>query len=144
MALIRTHAVRALALLALAMSSAQTSAGDSPAPNDAYLYIGWPTNGAVVARSFRIWFGLRNMGIAPAGVEMPLTGHHHLLIDAPLPAADEEIPSDRNHIHFGRGQTEAVLSLSPGQHTLQLLLGDHEHIAHSRPIVSKKITITVR
>ena len=117
----------------------------SPAPKDSYLYIGWPIEGSVVsAKSFRVWFGLRNMGIAPAGVDKPMTGHHHLIIDAPLPPMDEEIPADKNHVHFGKGQTETVLKLPRGRHTLQLLLADHDHIPHDPPVVSRKVTFTVR
>ena len=85
-----------------------------------------------------------NFGVAPAGVRKDNTGHHHLLVDADLPPMDEPIPNDKNHIHFGKGQTETFLELPPGKHTLQLLMGDSEHIPHDPPIMSKKITITVR
>ena len=84
------------------------------------------------------------MGVAPKGVDRHAAGHHHLLIDTPLPPFDEEIPSDRNHIHFGAGQTETMLELPPGEHTLQLLMGDAEHMPHNPPIYSKQITITVK
>lgn len=121
-------------------------AGSTPAPADAYLYIGWPNNGEVIAggKPFRVWFGLREMGVAPKDVKFPNTGHHHLLIDTPLPPADQEIPSDRNHLHFGAGETETMVELPPGKHTLQLLMGDDKHIPHNPPIYSKKITITVK
>jgi hypothetical protein len=120
-------------------------AGDSPAPKNAYLYIGWPNDGEVVRKSnFRVWFGLRKMGVAPAGVEKSKTGHHHLIIDAPLPPMDEEIPSDKHHLHFGKGQTETRVTLTPGTHTLQLLLGDHNHVPHNPPVMSRKITVTVK
>lgn len=120
-------------------------AGDSPAPKNAYLYIGWPNDGEVIRNNnFRVWFGLRNMGIAPAGTEKPMTGHHHLLVDAPLPPMDEEIPADKNHLHFGKGQTETRITLPSGTHTLQLLLGDLDHIPHNPPMVSQKKTITVK
>jgi hypothetical protein len=119
-------------------------AGPTPAPADAYLYIGWPNDGEVVKSPFKVWFGLRNMGVAPAGIDKPNTGHHHLLIDTDLPPMDEEIPNNRNHLHFGNGQTETMLELPPGRHTLQLLLGDKEHIPFNPPVVSKRITITVR
>ena len=120
-------------------------AGTTPSPPDAYLYIGWPNDGEVInSETFRVWFGLRNMGVAPAGVDKPNTGHHHLLIDTDLPPLDQPIPSDRNHLHFGGGQTETMLELAPGQHTLQLIMGDKDHIPHHPPVVSKKITITVR
>ena len=120
-------------------------AGDSPAPKNAYLYVGWPNDGEVVHKSnFRVWFGLRKMGVAPAGVEKPKTGHHHLIIDAPLPPMDEEIPSDKHHFHFGKGQTETRVTLTPGTHTLQLLLGDQNHVPHNPPVMSRKVTVTVK
>lgn len=132
-----------IALAALIVSGS-AAAGDTPSPKNAYLYIGWPNNGEVIhSTNFKVWFGLRNMGVAPAGVEKAFTGHHHLIIDAPLPSMDEEIPSDHNHLHFGKGQTETRLTLPPGKHTLQLLLGDYNHVPHNPPVVSQKITITV-
>jgi hypothetical protein len=89
-------------------------------------------------------FGLRGMGIAPAGIAMENTGHHHLLIDTALPPLDQPVPADAQHVHFGKGQTEAVVTLAPGIHRLQLLLGDHSHLPHDPPVVSEPITITVR
>jgi hypothetical protein len=83
------------------------------------------------------------MGIAPAGVEKPNTGHHHLLVDTALPALDKPIPNDFNHLHFGAGQTEARVTLTPGPHTLQLLFADENHIAHNPPVMSKPIKVTV-
>lgn len=131
--------------LAALIASGVAAAGDSPAPKNAYLYIGWPNDGEVIrAESFRVWFGLRKMGVAPAGVEKPMTGHHHLIVDTALPPMDEEIPAGRNYVHFGKGQTETRLSLPPGKHTLQLLMGDHNHVPHNPPVMSKKITITVK
>ena len=133
-------------LIAIAIVVGPAMAGNTPAPQDVYLYIGWPNNGEVLPanKPFRVWFGLRNMGVAPKGANVPDTGHHHLLIDTDLPPPDEEIPSDRNHIHFGAGETETTLELPPGKHTLQLLMGDSKHIPHNPPIYSKKITITVK
>jgi hypothetical protein len=84
------------------------------------------------------------MGVAPAGVDKPNSGHHHLLIDTDLPPLDQPIPNDKNHLHFGLGQTEAYIDLPPGKHTLQLLMGDGDHIPHDPPVMSKKITIVVR
>ena len=129
----------------LVLSAAVMAAG-TPAPDNAYVYIGWPNDGEVLyaGRPFRVWFGLRHMGVAPKGIDKPNTGHHHLLINTDLPPLDEEIPSDRNHIHFGAGQTETMLELPPGQHTLQLLMGDFDHMPHNPPLYSKKITITVK
>lgn len=135
----------AAALLLGASLSAPALAGNTPAPADAYLYIGWPNDGEVInACRFRVWFGLRHMGIAPAEVDKPNTGHHHLLVDVDLPPMDQPIPNDRNHLHYGGGQSEAMVELTPGTHTLQLLMGDKDHIPHNPPVVSAKKTITVR
>jgi len=132
------------ALAALTVCGA-AMAGDSPAPKNAYLYIGWPNDGEVIYKgNFRVWFGLRKMGVSPAGIEKPMTGHHHLIIDSGLPPMDEEIPADNNHVHFGKGQTETRITLTPGIHTLQLVLADHNHVPHNPPVVSKKITVTVK
>jgi hypothetical protein len=128
-----------------AVFSQPAAAGETPAPKNAYLYIGWPNDGEVINnRRFRVWFGLRNMGLAPAGIEWPNAGHHHLIIDRELPPFDEDIPADNNHLHFGAGQTETVIELEPGVHTLQLVLGDHNHVPFDPPVISKKITITVK
>ena len=117
----------------------------NPAPPDAYVYIGSPASGAVVqSQHIKIWFGTRNFGVAPAGVTKANTGHHHLLIDVPLPPPDQPVPSDRNHLHFGLGQTETFIDLPPGRHTLQLMMGDANHMPHDPPVVSLPITITVR
>ncbi len=107
-------------------------------------YIISPKDGDTVSNPFTVVFGLRGMGVAPAGVENEHTGHHHLLIDTDLPPEDQPIPSDDNHRHFGKGQTETTLELAPGEHTLQLLIGNHSHMQHAEPVVSKKITITVK
>jgi hypothetical protein len=114
-------------------------------PPGAEEYIIWPSDGAVI-HGGKLWvrMGLRHMGVCPKGVAFPNTGHHHLLIDTDLPALDQEIPSDRNHLHFGAGETDARIELPPGKHTLQLILGDHHHVPHSPPVYSKKITITVQ
>jgi hypothetical protein len=117
----------------------------SPAPADAYVYIGWPNDGETVHTThIKVWFGTRNFGVAPAGTTVPNTGHHHLLIDVALPPLDQPIPNDKNHLHFGLGQTETFIDLPPGTHTLQLLMGDGDHIPHDPPVMSKKITIHVR
>ena len=117
----------------------------SPAPRDAYVYIGWPNDGELVRTThIKVWFGTRNFGVAPAGTSKPNTGHHHLLIDVPLPPLGEPIPNDKNHLHFGLGQTEAFIDLPPGTHTLQLLMGDSDHIPFDPPVMSKKITIRVQ
>jgi len=116
----------------------------TPGASNAYVYIGWPRDGQVLTGSFKVWFGTRNFGVAPAGVTIARTGHHHLLIDVPLPPLDQPIPNDRNHLHFGLGQTETMLDLPPGRHTLQLLMADADHVPHDPPLISKRITIQVR
>lgn len=140
------HKVFVTAATAIFLFSESVFAGITPAPANAYLYIGWPNDGQVIAagKPFRVWFGLRNMGVAPKDVKFPNTGHHHLLIDTDLPPSDQEIPSDRSHLHFGAGETEAMVDLPPGKHTLQLLMGDDKHFPHNPPIYSKKITVIVK
>ncbi|MCF6311136.1 MAG: DUF4399 domain-containing protein [Verrucomicrobiales bacterium] len=117
-------------------------------PADAKLYIVSPADGAEVSSPFVVNFGLKGIGVAPAGIyiaeDMP-TGHHHLLIDVEkLPDLTLPIAKDDTHIHFGGGQTETTLTLTPGKHTLQLVLGNQTHIPHDPPLTSKKITITVK
>ncbi len=120
-----------------------TVAQQQPMPEDARVYILWPPDGQVIHRAFWVRMGLSGAGIAPAGVEKAGTGHHHLLIDVPLPPLDQPIPNDKNHLHFGLGQTETRLDLPPGKHTLQLLLGDANHVPQTPPLYSKPITVTV-
>ena len=112
-------------------------------PPNAKVYFAYPTDHAYVSRTPVIRFGLINMGVAPAGMERANTGHHHLLIDAPLPPFDQPIPNDFNHLHFGAGRTEAQITLPLGVHRLQLLLGDDKHLPHNPPVYSKPITVTV-
>ena len=108
-------------------------------------YIVSPVDGAEVASPVTVVFGLKApYGIAPAGVQKDQTGHHHLLVDTALPDLSQPIPNDAQHRHFGGGQTETTLELAPGTHTLQLLLGDFVHRPHDPPVLSEKITITVR
>lgn len=134
------------AALAVLVFSGSAFAQRTPSPPNAMVYIGYPNDGQVVAagKPFRVWFGLRNMGVAPKGVNFPNTGHHHLLIDTDLPPMDQEIPNDRQHLHFGAGETETTLELPPGKHTLQLLMGDYRHVPHDPPVYSKKITIIAK
>jgi hypothetical protein len=142
---------RLLLSIALTAISAAAFAADAPslpvtkATTGAEVYIISPANGATVGQSVTVRFGLKGMGIAPAGVTKENTGHHHLLIDVKdLPAAGQPIPKDETHLHFGGGQTETTLKLTPGTHTLQLELGDANHIPFDPPVVSKKITIHVK
>jgi hypothetical protein len=114
-----------------------------PSPEGALLYIITPADGAEVESPVTVAFGLKGAGVAPAGIDLPNTGHHHVLIDTELANYDLPIPADANHVHFGLGQTETSLELEPGEHTLQLVLGDNLHIPLDPPLVSEQITITV-
>ncbi|MCB1836598.1 MAG: DUF4399 domain-containing protein [Alcanivoracaceae bacterium] len=139
----RTILFASLALLA-ATVSAQAPAPVA-APEGAAVYFITPQDGATVSGPVTVKFGLKGMGVAPAGIERANTGHHHLLVDVDeLPPAGQPVPADAQHIHFGGGQTETKLELAPGKHTLQLLLGDHLHRPHQPPVLSEKITITVK
>ena len=134
-----TRLLPLMAFLLAAITSSPSLADQARA------YIIAPADGAVVSSPVTVVFGLSGMGVAPAGTDRANTGHHHLLIDvAELPPLDQPIPSDQHHRHFGGGQTEVTLELAPGQHTLQLLLGDHLHRPHQPPVLSEKITITVK
>ena len=117
----------------------------TPSPAGAEVYIISPKDGATVHNPILVQFGLKGMGVAPAGVKFENTGHHHLLIDTDPPSDQSTpLPATDKIVHFGKGQTETTLNLTPGKHTLQLVLADASHIPHSPPVVSKKITITVK
>ncbi len=150
LAIVTGIATRGLAALGLALPvltasplSAQT-AQRQPAPRGALVYFHYPLDGLRVPERFTVRMGLKEMGVAPAGIDKALTGHHHLLIDVDPGRPDQPIPSDYNHIHLGNGQTEVVVTLPKGTHTLQLVLGDHTHTPHNPPIMSQKITVYVR
>ena len=131
----------------VAAAAAAPSPDASPrkaAPSDARVYFVGLKNGDEIPSKVTILFGVEKMGVAPAGIDSPNTGHHHLLVDAKVPVLDKPIPSDFNHLHFGAGQTEATLTLSPGKHTLQLLFADTDHVPHNPPIMSQPITVTVK
>ncbi len=116
----------------------------SASPAGAEVYIISPRNGATVHAPVRVQFGLKGMGVAPAGVKFENTGHHHLLLDTAAPAdMGAPLPVTDKILHFGKGQTETTLQLPPGKHTLQLLLGDQSHVPHNPPVISTKITVTV-
>ena len=125
-----------------AVAVAQIKRSSSPKGAEAYIIA--PADGATVTSPVTVKFGLKGMGVAPAGIAFDGAGHHHLIVDAELPALDKPIPADANHVHFGKGQTETTIELKPGKHTLQLLLGDQLHVPHDSAVVSKKITITVK
>lgn len=137
--------VRTIASLSLlCVLFAGPLAAETPAPEGAKVYFITPKDGEEIAGPVTVKFGLAGMGVAPAGVDKPKTGHHHLLIDIDKVDTSAPLPADDNHKHFGGGQTEATVTLKPGKHTLQLLLGDHNHIPHMPPVMSDKITITVK
>ena len=124
-------------------AKAAAAAGRHPSPPGAKVYFVYPTDHSYISPNPVIRFGLIGMGVAPAGVEKANTGHHHLLVDTELPPMDQPIASDFNHLHFGAGQTEAKITLPVGKHTLQLLLGDENHIPHNPPVYSEAISVTV-
>src|SRR3984957_16258803 len=136
----------AFLLLMLLSSATIAGAGETPAPADAKVYFINLKDGDRVISPLVVRFGLSGMGIARAGTEAPNTRHHHLFVDAPAlegDALNEAIPMDEHHMHFGKGQTETTITLSKGQHTLQLVLGDWSHIPHKSPVMSERITVTV-
>jgi len=132
--------------LAVAETPAPAAAPANPkAPHGAKVFIESPKNGATVGQDVTVKFGVKGVVIKPAGDATPDSGHHHLLIDAKeLPPASAPIPNDATHKHYGKGQTEDTIHLEPGKHTLQLDLGDAAHMQFAPPVVSKKITITVK
>jgi hypothetical protein len=137
--------MRSIFLLATLLAGTMAWAQErTPSPAGAEVYIVSPANGARVKNPVVVRFGLQGMGIAPAGVKFDNTGHHHLLVDtAAPPDLSLPLPATEKILHFGKGQTETSLTLPPGRHTLQLLLGDQNHIPHSPPVLSQTITITV-
>ena len=131
-------------LFVMLLTAGYAHAG-TPAPEGARVYIVSPADGEVVNSPFKVVFGLSGMGVAPAGIDKDNTGHHHLLIDLKdSTAMDKPLPSDNNHRHFGGGQTETTLQLPPGKHTLQLIMGDKNHVPHTPPVMSKPITVVVK
>jgi len=136
-----------LLVIALTLASTRLTHAQQPMPSPAgtQVYLIAPADGAKLSNPVVVRFGLKGMGIAPAGTQMENTGHHHLFIDTELPAnLTQPIPAVEGKIlHFGKGQTETTLTLSPGTHTLQLMLGDHLHIPNNPAVSSTKITITV-
>jgi hypothetical protein len=132
-----------LAVIAASDAALAQAGGPTPSAPGAAVYFVDIKEGSTLPIKPTVHFGLRNMGVAPAGLARENSGHHHLIIDAPTPPLDKPIPNDFNHLHFGAGQTEAEVSLTPGKHTLQLLLGDKDHIPHNPPVMSERITVNV-
>ncbi|MEM9118050.1 MAG: DUF4399 domain-containing protein [Cyanobacteria bacterium P01_F01_bin.56] len=117
----------------------------SSAPDNAEVYLITPQDGDILTSPFAVKFGLKAMGVAPAGIDKSGTGHHHLFVDlANLPDFDESLPATEHIKHFGGGQTETTLALPPGEHTLQLLLANYVHVPHDPPVLSEPVTVTVK
>ena len=140
---LRAFPVAALAVLALPLALLAQAPQPTPQPAPE-IYFRAPADGATVTRTFAVEFGLRNYGVAPAGVRLANTGHFHVLINVEPAAAGEIIPADSLHRHYGAGQIETTLSLAPGTYTLRLVLADHEHRVIGPPLISRPIRITVR
>lgn len=136
--------MRTIALL-LALSCTAALADQLPAPAGAEVYIIAPKDGAKIKGPVTVVFGLKGMGVAPAGIKFDNTGHHHLLVDTAVPAdLSQPLPATDGIRHFGKGQTETTIDLAPGKHTLQLLFADYTHTPFSPNVASSKITITVQ
>ena len=137
-------APRLAAALIAAVFAMPAALAREPAPAGAEVYIVSPVDGAKVKSPVSVVFGLKGMGVAPAGIKFDNTGHHHLLIDSDLPAdLSQPLAATEKSVHFGKGQTETSVTLAPGKHTLQLVLGDALHVPHDPAVVSRKITIVV-
>jgi hypothetical protein len=140
--------MRAVAIAAVVIAAAATAVWAqerTPSPAGAEVYFISPKEGATVSSPVSVQFGLKGMGIAPAGVKFENSGHHHLLIDTDPPTDQTlPLPTSDKVVHFGKGQTETTVTLTPGKHTLQLVLGDQNHTPHNPPVMSKKITVTVK
>ena len=126
-----------------AAAAAPAAMPKTPSAEGATVFFLSPADGDTVSSPFAVEFGIGAMEVVRAGDNTPNSGHHHILIDAGLPAMDMPIPADENHVHFGDGSSMTELTLAPGEHTLQLILGDHLHIPHDPPVYSERITVTV-
>jgi hypothetical protein len=140
-----TFTITVCSVLILAAATVPAQTPRKKAPENAVVYFQTPKDGETVTSPFTVRFGLKGMGVAPAGIDQPNTGHHHLLVDLDkVPDFNAALPVTDNIRHFGAGQTETELTLPPGKHTLQLVLGDSLHIPHEKPVVSQKITVIVK
>lgn len=140
----KTASKSLVALMFVVLPVVANAVDKNSSPENAEVFITTPKDGEELSNPVVVQFGIKGMEVAKAGTQTPNTGHHHLLIDAALPALDQPIAKDANHMHFGGGQTETTLTLAPGKHTLQLLLGDGNHVPHHPVVASKVISITVK
>ena len=127
----------------LTLSGPTALAQDTPAPPGAKVYFINLRQGSHVTSPFLVQYGLSGMGVAPAGADFENTGHHHLLIDTITSVKGEPIPMDDTHRHFGKGQTEAMITLPSGQHMLQLVMGDKSHFPLVPSVASERILVIV-
>jgi Domain of unknown function (DUF4399) len=139
-----TSLAAALFVISAPFAVSAEEAKGTPSPAGAKVFITEPKDGATVSSPVAVKFGIEGMDVAPAGTEKANSGHHHLIVDGTVADMKAAIPADDNHKHFGKGQTEATVELKPGEHTLQLVLGDHNHVPHNPPVVSPVIKITVK
>ena len=137
-------AIAAAVMALLLPATAYADMEGTPSPKGAKVMILEPKAGSEVSSPVMVKFGIEGMEVAPAGTDKPNTGHHHLIVDGKVDDMKAAIPADATHIHFGKGQTETSVELKPGPHTLQLVLGDKNHIPHVPPVVSEVVTITVK
>ena len=142
----RHHRRAVLAALLFTAAALAPAGAETASPSGAAVYFINLKDGDTVTSPFKVQFGLSGMGVAPVGTQTPNTGHHHLLVDTELSREElkQPIPADDKHRHFGGGQTEVTLTLPPGAHTLQLVLGDWSHIPHNPPVMSPVLKITVK
>ncbi len=142
----KKHLIYTLATCVMMAGTQAGLAGETPAPKNAKVYFINLKDGAELDSPFLVQFGMSGMGVAPAGTEKEKTGHHHLIINEKIEGDElnEPIPADDNHVHFGGGQTEAMIDLLSGNYEVQLVAGDHNHIPHNPPVMSEPITITVK
>jgi len=151
MSIIKTFVTATVILITSGILSAEEFKKSEPktepkmtSPKGAKVYIIFPKDGKTVKPKFLVRFGLKKMGIAPAGIKFPNTGHHHLIVDGAKFDMNIPLPMSDNLKHFGAGQTETFLELKPGKHTLKLVFADHLHRLHEPPVISEEITITVK
>lgn len=134
-----------IALIALILAAPAAAQERTPSPKGAEVYVISPADGAVVKNPVTVRFGIKGMGVAPAGIAFENSGHHHLLIDSDPPAnLGQPLPTSDKSVHLGKGQTETEVKLAPGKHTLQLVFADHLHVPHNPALISKKVTIEVK
>ena len=141
--ILRSIPVALFGVLMLCDAALSQTGGPTPSPSGAAVYFIGLKDGDTMPTKSTLHFGLRGMGVAPAGSDRANSGHHHLIIDSPTPALNTEIPNDFQHLHFGAGQTETEITLTPGEHTLQLVFGDKNHVPHSPPVMSDRIKVKV-